>query len=55
LPFVLYGIFRYLYLLYQRRLGGNPSELLLSDRALLINTICWICAVLLIIYGARLE
>jgi 4-hydroxybenzoate polyprenyltransferase len=55
LPFVLYGIFRYLYLLYQRRLGGNPSELLLSDRALLVNTICWICAVLLIIYGARLE
>ena len=55
LPFVLYGIFRYLYLLYQRRLGGNPSELLLGDRALLINTICWICAVLLIIYGARLE
>jgi 4-hydroxybenzoate polyprenyltransferase len=55
LPFVLYGIFRYLYLLYQRRLGGNPSELLLRDRALLINTICWICAVLLIIYGARLE
>jgi 4-hydroxybenzoate polyprenyltransferase len=55
LPFVLYGIFRYLYLLYQRRLGGNPSELLLSDRALLINTICWICAVLLIIYGPRLE
>ena len=55
LPFVLYGIFRYLYLLYQRRLGGNPSGLLLSDRALLINTVCWICAVLLIIYGLRLE
>jgi 4-hydroxybenzoate polyprenyltransferase len=55
LPFVLYGIFRYLYLLYQRRLGGNPSELLLGDRALLINTVCWICAVLLIIYGMRLE
>ena len=55
LPFVLYGIFRYLYLVYQRRLGGNPSELLLSDRALLINSICWICAVLLIIYGSRLE
>jgi len=55
LPFVLYGIFRYLYLLYRRQLGGNPSELLVSDRALLINTIGWICAVLLIIYGARLE
>jgi 4-hydroxybenzoate polyprenyltransferase len=55
LPFVLYGIFRYLYLLYRRQLGGNPSELLLSDKALLINTIGWIFAVLLIIYGARLE
>ena len=36
-------------------LGGNPSELLLSDRALLINAVGWICAVLLIIYGTRLE
>ena len=38
LPFVLYGIFRYLYLLYRRELGGNPSDLLLTDRALLVNT-----------------
>ena len=30
LPFVLYGIFRYLYLLYRRDLGGNPSDLVLS-------------------------
>jgi 4-hydroxybenzoate polyprenyltransferase len=51
LPFVLYGIFRYLYLLYRRQLGGNPSELFLNDRALLINTLGWILAVLLIIYG----
>ena len=55
LPFVLYGIFRYLYLLYRRQLGGNPSELLFSDRALIINAVGWICAVLLIIYGTRLE
>jgi 4-hydroxybenzoate polyprenyltransferase len=55
LPFVLYGIFRYLYLLYRRQLGGNPSELFLHDRALLINTACWIAAVLLIIYGTRVE
>src|SRR5882724_451712 len=55
LPFVLYGVFRYLYLLYHRQLGGNPSELLLSDRALMINAVGWICAVLLIIYGTRLE
>src|SRR6267142_2599385 len=55
LPFVLYGVFRYLYLLYQRQLGGNPSELFLNDRALLINTACWIAAVLLIIYGTRAQ
>jgi 4-hydroxybenzoate polyprenyltransferase len=51
LPFVLYGIFRYLYLLYRRQLGGTPSDLFLNDRALLVNTICWILAVLIIIYG----
>jgi 4-hydroxybenzoate polyprenyltransferase len=50
LPFVLYGIFRYLYLLYHRQLGGNPSELFLNDRALLVNTAAWIAAVLVIIY-----
>jgi 4-hydroxybenzoate polyprenyltransferase len=55
LPFVLYGIFRYLYLLYRRQLGGNPSELFLNDRALLVNTACWIVAVLLIIYGTHAE
>ncbi len=53
LPFVLYGIFRYLYLLYRRQLGGNPSELLLSDRPLLLNALAWTLAVLLIIYGPR--
>jgi 4-hydroxybenzoate polyprenyltransferase len=52
LPFVLYGIFRYLYLLYRRRLGGNPSELFLNDRALLLNTLLWMAAVLVIVYLA---
>jgi 4-hydroxybenzoate polyprenyltransferase len=54
IPFVLYGIFRYLYLLYRRQLGGNPSELYLNDRALFLNTLGWIVAVLAIIYGPRL-
>ena len=53
LPFVLYGVFRYLYLLYRCQLGGNPSELFLNDRALLVNTALWIGAVLVIIYGPR--
>ncbi|HJR51169.1 MAG TPA: hypothetical protein VJ794_08700, partial [Gemmatimonadales bacterium] len=50
LPFVLYGIFRYLYLLYCRQLGGNPSEIVLRDRALLVNTLLWLAAVVVIIY-----
>jgi 4-hydroxybenzoate polyprenyltransferase len=53
LPFVLYGIFRYLYLLYRRDLGGNPSELFLSDRPLLVNSVLWVLTVLVIIYGPR--
>ena len=53
LPFVLYGIFRYLYLLYHRRLGGNPSEIVVRDRALLINTLLWLLTVVLIIYGTE--
>jgi hypothetical protein len=51
LSFVLYGVFRYLYLLYRRELGGNPSDLLLNDRALLVNTGLWMLTLLLIIYG----
>ena len=52
IPFVLYGIFRYLYLLYRRELGGNPSELFLNDRALVLTAFLWGLAVVAIIYGA---
>jgi 4-hydroxybenzoate polyprenyltransferase len=53
IPFVLYGIFRYLYLLYRRDLGGNPSEHLLTDRALLIDVALWGAVVVLILNLAR--
>lgn len=53
IPFVLYGIFRYLYLLYRRDLGGNPSEHLLTDRALLVDVGLWGAAVVAILYAAR--
>ena len=53
IPFVLYGIFRYLYLLYRRDLGGNPSELFLTDRALLLAVALWGAAVIVILYLAR--
>jgi hypothetical protein len=50
---VLYGIFRYLYLLYRRDLGGNPSDLLVTDRGLLLDALLWMLATLAIIYGPR--
>ena len=36
---------------YRRELGGNPSDLLLSDRALLVNTLLWMLALVVIIYA----
>jgi len=53
IPFVLYGIFRYLYLLYRRDLGGNPSEHLLTDRALLVDVGLWGAAIVAILYAVR--
>lgn len=53
LPFVLYGIFRYLYLLYRRDLGGSPSDLVVTDKALLLDALLWMLATLAIIYGSR--
>jgi 4-hydroxybenzoate polyprenyltransferase len=50
-PFVLYGIFRYLYLVHKREEGGNPTRLALTDRPLLINIILWIIVASIIIYG----
>jgi len=50
IPFPLYGIFRYLYLVHRRDGGGSPAELLLTDRPLLACIILWVIAVVLIIY-----
>lgn len=50
LPFPVYGIFRYLYLVHRRDGGGSPSELLLSDRPLLACVALWAIAVVVIIY-----
>ena len=50
IPFPLYGIFRYLYLVHRREGGGNPSDLLLNDRPLLACVTLWVVAVVLIVY-----
>jgi 4-hydroxybenzoate polyprenyltransferase len=48
--FVLYGIFRYLYLVHLKGKGGSPEELLLQDKPFLLNIVLWIGAVVLVLY-----
>jgi 4-hydroxybenzoate polyprenyltransferase len=50
IPFPLYGIFRYLYLVHQREGGGSPADMLLTDRPLLACVALWALTVALIIY-----
>ena len=50
IPFPLYGIFRYLYLVHQREGGGSPSEMLMNDRPLLVCVALWVLAVAAILY-----
>jgi 4-hydroxybenzoate polyprenyltransferase len=51
LPFPLYGIFRYLYLVHQKEGGGSPAELLITDRPLLACVALWALTVVALIYG----
>jgi 4-hydroxybenzoate polyprenyltransferase len=50
IPFVLYGIFRYLYLIHRKESGGSPTITLLTDKPILINIILWLLSVFLIVY-----
>jgi 4-hydroxybenzoate polyprenyltransferase len=50
IPFVLYGIFRYLYLVHQKEGGGDPAQVVLADRPLLVNILLWIGTVFAILY-----
>jgi len=49
-PFVIYGIFRYLYLIHQKGEGGNPEIILLTDLPIIINLILWGCTCVYLIY-----
>ena len=50
-PFPLYGIFRYLYLVHQQEGGGSPSDTLLEDRPIQICIALWGASVIAILYG----
>jgi len=50
IPFVLYGVFRYLYLIHKEEEGGSPTRVLVTDRPILINVILWLVTVMVVLY-----
>jgi 4-hydroxybenzoate polyprenyltransferase len=54
IPFVIYGVFRYLFLIHERKTGGDPVHLLFRDRPTLLNLVLWILTAGLVIYLPKL-
>jgi len=54
IPFVVAGVTRYMFLVYRRDLGGDPSEVLLTERSLWLTIGAWFVSVALVIYGSQL-
>ncbi len=50
IPFVVYGIFRYLYLIHRKEEGGSPTHLLFTDRPILLTVMLWMLTVIAILY-----
>ena len=53
--FVIYGMFRYLYLLHVKKLGDDPGEVLLKDKPLLINILLWIIFIVITLLNAKVT
>lgn len=50
IPVVIYGVARYLYVIYEKKEGESPERILLSDFPLLLTTISWVILILIIVY-----
>jgi len=50
IPFVLYGIFRYLYLVYHRVSGESPTEMMMKDTPSVVNVVLWFIVVIIVVY-----
>lgn len=55
IPFVIYGLMRYLFLIYEKKEGESPEKILISDKPLLITCILWFLLVVFVIYGLNKE
>lgn len=49
-PFVIYGVMRYLYIIYEKKEGESPERVLLTDTPLLVTVVSWLIMVVIIIY-----
>jgi 4-hydroxybenzoate polyprenyltransferase len=49
-PFVLYAIYRYLYLVYRKEMGGAPEQALLGDPPMMVDVLLWMASVVAVIY-----
>ena len=50
IPFVIYGIFRYLFLVHKKDMGGSPEDVLLKDRPFIVNICLWVLVCVVILY-----
>ncbi len=50
IPFVVYGIFRYLYLIHRKEQGGSPTHILIGDKPILITVMLWLIAASVVLY-----
>jgi hypothetical protein len=50
IPFVVYGIFRYLYLIHKEEKGGSPTRVLITDMPILVTVVLWLLTSVLILY-----
>jgi len=53
IPFVMYGMFRYLYLIHVRGMGGAPEEIVLTDRPLQVTILLWVLSAAAVLYLPR--
>ncbi len=54
-PFVVFGIFRYLYLVHKKNLGENPTAVVTTDMPMIINLFLWLLSAILIIYKTSFD
>jgi len=50
IPFVIYGVFRYLYLIHKEEKGGSPTRVLITDLPILLTVTLWVLTVLIVLY-----